>query len=120
MRGKGKKPCACCSAARGMKRSNPSKPGFIGLREQFFRRATAIYRDLLKNNPKLVVALVNLGESYGSSGHLDEAIALWREALKMNPCLDEAGTNLRIAFQAKSDAAGLDALSKSRSFCEFP
>jgi hypothetical protein len=83
-------------------------------------QASAVYRALLKKNPKLAVALVNLGESYGSSGHLDEAIALWREALKVNPCLEEAGTNLRIALQARSDAAGLDALSKSRSFCEFP
>ncbi|HMC60614.1 MAG TPA: tetratricopeptide repeat protein, partial [Candidatus Solibacter sp.] len=65
------------------------------------------------------VALVNLGRLYGSSGQLDLAIALWREALKRNPCLAEAGTNLQIALRAKNDAAAVEAVRRSQSFCLF-
>ena len=73
-------------------------------------RALALYRAALRQDPNAVVALVNLGRLYGSSGLLDEAIALWREALKHNPCLAEAGANLQIALRAKKDTAGEQAV----------
>ena len=66
-----------------------------------------------------MVALVNLGRLYGSSGLLDEAITLWREALKHNPCLAEAGANLQIALRAKKDTAGEQAVRRSQEFCLF-
>jgi tetratricopeptide (TPR) repeat protein len=82
-------------------------------------RALVLYRSALRKDPNSVVALVNLGRLYGSQGFLDEAIMLWREALKRNPCLSEAATNLKIALRAKNDAAGVDAVTRSQSFCIF-
>jgi hypothetical protein len=82
-------------------------------------RALALYQTALRNDPNALVALVNLGRLYGSSGQLDLAIALWREALKRNPCLAEAGTNLQIALRAKNDAAAVEAVRRSQSFCLF-
>ena len=82
-------------------------------------RALALYQAALRQDPNSVVALVNLGRLYGSSGLLDQAIALWREALKRNPCLAEAGTNLQIALRAKNDTAGREAVRRSQEFCAF-
>jgi hypothetical protein len=82
-------------------------------------RALALYQAALRQSPNAVVALVNLGRLYGSSGFLDQAIALWRDALKRNPCLAEAGTNLQIALRAKNDAAGGEAVRRSQQFCSF-
>ncbi|MEO8373257.1 MAG: tetratricopeptide repeat protein [Candidatus Solibacter sp.] len=82
-------------------------------------RAVELYRAALRQDPNLVVALVNLGRLYGSNGLLDQAITLWREALKRNPCLAEAGTNLQIALRAKNDAAGVEAVRRSQEFCIF-
>jgi hypothetical protein len=82
-------------------------------------RALALYQAALRKDPNAVVALVNLGRLYGSSGLLDQAIALWREALKRNPCLAEAGANLQIALRAKNDDAGVQAVRRSQSFCQF-
>jgi hypothetical protein len=83
-------------------------------------RAVALYQAALRQDPNAVVALVNLGRLYGSGGLLDRAIALWREALQRNPCLAEAGTNLRIALQAKGDTAGETAVESGQRFCVFP
>jgi hypothetical protein len=82
-------------------------------------RALALYQAALRQDPNAVVALVNLGRLYGSSGLLDQAIALWREALKRNPCLAEAGANLQIALRAKNDTAGVQAVRRSQGFCSF-
>jgi hypothetical protein len=82
-------------------------------------RALALYQGALRQDPNSVVALVNLGRLYGSSGLLDQAIALWREALKRNPCLAEAGTNLQIALRAKNDTAGREAVRRTQEFCTF-
>jgi tetratricopeptide (TPR) repeat protein len=82
-------------------------------------RALALYQAGLRQDPNAVVALVNLGRLIGSSGLLDQAIALWREALKRNPCLAEAGANLQIALRAKNDAAGGEAVRRSQEFCSF-
>ena len=82
-------------------------------------RAAALYQGALRQDANSVVGLVNLGRLYGSSGHLDQAIALWREALKRNPCLAEAGTNLQIALGAKNDTAGREAVRRSQEFCSF-
>ena len=82
-------------------------------------RALELYRAALRQDPKQVVALVNLGRLYGSSGHLDEAIALWREALKHNVCLAEAGANLKIALRAKGDTAGVEKVRRSQEDCWF-
>jgi tetratricopeptide (TPR) repeat protein len=73
----------------------------------------------LRKDPNAVVALVNLGRLYGSQGHLDEAIALWREALKRNPCLFEAGANLQVALRAKNDVSGAEAVKRAQGFCIF-
>ncbi len=81
--------------------------------------ALALYRAALRQDPNAVVALVNLGRLYGSSGHLDEAIVLWREALKRNPCGAEAGGNLQIALRAKGDEAGVEAVRRSQEYCLF-
>jgi len=78
-----------------------------------------LYRAALRQDPNLVVALVNLGRLYGSNGLLDQAITLWREALKRNPCLAEAGTNLQIALRAKNDTAGMEAVRRSQDSCVF-
>ena len=82
-------------------------------------RALVLYQAALRQDPNAVVALVNLGRLYGSSGLLDQAIALWREALKRNPCLAEAGANLQIALRAKNDTAGGEAVRRSQEFCSF-
>jgi tetratricopeptide (TPR) repeat protein len=82
-------------------------------------RAMELYRAALRQDPNAVVALVNLGRLYGSSGRLDEAIALWREALKRNPCQVEAGANLQIALRAKGDVAGLEVIRRSQEECVF-
>jgi hypothetical protein len=82
-------------------------------------RAATLYQAALRQDPTAVVALVNLGRLYGSSGLLDQAIVLWREALKLNPCLAEAGTNLQIALGAKNDTAGREAVRKAQEFCSF-
>ena len=82
-------------------------------------RAVELYRAALRQDPNAVLALVNLGRLYGSSGHLDEAIVLWREALKRNPCLAEAGANLQIALRAKGDAAGVEAVRRGQESCSF-
>ena len=82
-------------------------------------RALELYRAALRQDPNAVVALVNLGRLYGSSGLLDEAVALWREALKHNPCLAEAGANLQIALRAKKDTAGEEGVRRSQQFCLF-
>ena len=82
-------------------------------------RAVELYRAALRQDPNAVVALVNLGRLYGSNGHLDEAIVLWREALKRNPCLAEAGTNLQIALRAKNDAPGGKRSGAARRSCLF-
>jgi predicted CXXCH cytochrome family protein len=82
-------------------------------------RAVELYRAALRQDPNSLIALVNLGRLYGSNGHLDEAIVLWREALKRNPCLAEAGVNLQIALGAKNDAAGVDAARRSQKSCSF-
>jgi hypothetical protein len=83
------------------------------------KQALALYQAALRDDPNAVVAMVNLGRLYGSSGLLDEAIRLWREALKRNPCLAEAGANLEIAFRAKNDAAAAEAVRHSQEFCSF-
>jgi hypothetical protein len=82
-------------------------------------RALTLYRAALRQDANSVVAMVNLGRLYGSSGQLDEAIALWRDALKRNPCLAEAGTNLQIALRAKGDVAGAEAVRHSQQDCSF-
>jgi predicted CXXCH cytochrome family protein len=82
-------------------------------------RALTLYQAALRQDPNAVVALVNLGRLYGSSGLLDQAIVLWSEALKRNPCLAEAGTNLQIALGAKNDTAGREAVRRSQEFCSF-
>ena len=82
-------------------------------------QALALYQAALRQDANAVVAMVNLGRLYGSSGRLDEAIALWREALKRNPCLPEAGANLQLALRAKNDAAAAEAIRRSQGFCSF-
>jgi tetratricopeptide (TPR) repeat protein len=82
-------------------------------------RALALYQGALRQDPDAVIAMVNLGRLYGSSGLLERAIALWREALKRNPCLAEAGANLQIALRAKGDTAGAEAVRHSQEFCTF-
>jgi tetratricopeptide (TPR) repeat protein len=81
--------------------------------------ALALYQAALRQDSNAVVALVNLGRLYGSSGFLDQAIALWREALKHNPCLAEAGANLQIALRAKNDTGAGEAVRRSQEFCLF-
>ena len=82
-------------------------------------RALTLYQSALRKDPNAVVALVNLGRLYGSSGLLDQAIALWREALQRNTCLAEAGANLQIALRAKKDTVGAEAVRRSQAFCVF-
>jgi tetratricopeptide (TPR) repeat protein len=83
------------------------------------RRAVELYRAALRQDPGSMLALVNLGRLYGSSGLLEQAIGLWREALKRNPCQEEANANLEIALRAKNDSAAADALRRSQEFCTF-
>jgi predicted CXXCH cytochrome family protein len=83
------------------------------------KQAMALYQAALKEDPNAVVAMVNLGRLYGSSGLLDEAIRLWRTALERNPCLPEAGANLQIALRAKRDSEGAEQVRKSQEFCSF-
>ena len=82
-------------------------------------RALTLYRAALRQDPNQVVALVNLGQMYGSRGFVDQAITLWREALKHNICLVEAGANLRIALHARNDTAAEEAVRRSQAFCLF-
>jgi tetratricopeptide (TPR) repeat protein len=81
--------------------------------------AIALYQGALRGDPNNVVAMVNLGRLYGSTGLLDEAIRLWRDALKRNPCLSEAGINLQTALRAKNDSHGAEAVGRSQAFCSF-
>jgi hypothetical protein len=83
------------------------------------KQAIALYQTALKEDSNAVVAMVNLGRLYGSSGLLDEAIRLWRAALERNPCLGEAGTNLQIALRAKGDNDAAGKVRKSQEFCSF-
>lgn len=83
-------------------------------------RALELYRAALRKDRHAVLALVNLGGLYGSTGFLDQAIVLWREALRHNPCLAEAGANLRIALKAKNETAAEEAVRRSQEFCVFP
>jgi hypothetical protein len=82
-------------------------------------RAAALYRGALAQDRSSVVALVNLGRLYGSTGLLDQAVTLWREALNLNPCLGEAGENLEVALRAKNDARGADAIRRAQQDCVF-
>ena len=84
------------------------------------RQAMTLYQAALKQDQNALVAMVNLGRLYGSSGLLDEAIRLWRAALERNPCLAEAGTNLQIALRAKKDNGGAEQVRRSQEFCSFP
>jgi tetratricopeptide (TPR) repeat protein len=83
------------------------------------KQAMALYQSALRDDPNSVVAMVNLGRLYGSSGLLDEAIRLWRAALERNPCLAEAGANLQIALRAKHDSEGAGIAGRSQRFCSF-
>ncbi|MGH9664221.1 MAG: tetratricopeptide repeat protein [Bryobacteraceae bacterium] len=79
--------------------------------------AAALYESVLRKDPNALVALVNLGNAYGSAGRLNEAIALWRQALKRSPCLPEALANLATALEAQRDRSGVEALRKIQSGC---
>jgi hypothetical protein len=83
------------------------------------KQAMALYQAALREDANSVVAMVNLGRLYGSSGSLDEAIRLWREALKRDPCLAEAGANLQIALRAETDNEGAEKVRRSQEFCSF-
>lgn len=83
------------------------------------KQAMSLYQSALREDPNAVVAMVNLGRLYGSSGELDEAIRLWRDALERNPCLAEAGENLQIALRAKKDTEGAEKVRRGQEFCSF-
>ena len=84
--GNRRRPSVCCTAAS---QDAEVQVRLADLQERAGNpaRAVELYRAALRQDPNAVVALVNLGRLYGSAGHLDEAITLWREALKRNPCL---------------------------------
>lgn len=83
------------------------------------QQAEALYESALREDADSVVAMLNLGRLYGSSGLLDDAIRLWREALKRDPRLAEAGANLQIALRAKKDNGGAEKVRRGQQFCSF-
>jgi hypothetical protein len=80
-------------------------------------KAFELYRSVLRRDPGSIVALVNIGDYYGSQGALGDAIALWREALVRNPCQTEAAANLKKALKVVGDREGVDQIRKSQVSC---
>ena len=60
--------------------------------------ATAAYREYLKQQPKSVMALSNLGAALSKSGHYEDAIAQYRRALELDPRNLPVRMNLALAY----------------------
>src|SRR3954452_2634185 len=60
--------------------------------------ATSAYRDYLKQQPKSVLALSNLGAALSKSGHYEDAIAEYRKALQLDPRNLPIRVNLALAY----------------------
>lgn len=61
------------------------------------------YQNLLKLDPKMVDARVNLGAALAQTGHLDDAISQYRLALQAMPQNAQLRTNLGLALYKKND-----------------
>ena len=68
--------------------------------------AIAEYQKLLKLNPKLVEARVNLGAALAQSGRFDEAIAQYEFALPDVPDKSAIQMNIGLAYYKKGDLEG--------------
>lgn len=65
--------------------------------DQDYEGAIAIYRDIVKLQPKFGLAWNNLGAAYREIGEPDEAISCFRKAVAFAPDLAEAWNNLGVA-----------------------
>jgi tetratricopeptide (TPR) repeat protein len=63
------------------------------------------YQKLLKLNPRMVEARVNLGAALAHTGHFDEAITQYQLALPDVPNKDEVRMNIGLAYYKKGDLA---------------
>jgi tetratricopeptide (TPR) repeat protein len=68
--------------------------------------AIADYQKLLKLEPAMVEARVNLGAALAHAGRFDEAIAQYEIALPQVPDKDAVRMNLGLAYYKKGDLAG--------------
>lgn len=57
-------------------------------------RAIRLYESVLRDEPYVPAALVNLGSLYAKQGRIEEAGRLWERALSGNPAIEEAIVNL--------------------------
>jgi tetratricopeptide (TPR) repeat protein len=60
--------------------------------------AISAYRDYLKQQPKSVLALSNLGAALSKSGHYEDAVAEYRRALEIDPKNLQVRVNLALAY----------------------
>lgn len=61
--------------------------------------AREAYEAVLRQDPKLVAARINLGRLLHAAGHLEEAVALYRAALEQEPSSAVAAFNLAVALE---------------------
>lgn len=71
--------------------------------------AREAYEAVLKRDPKLVGARINLGRLLHAAGNLSEAEALYRAALEQNPDNAVAAFNLGVALEDQGKATAADA-----------
>lgn len=69
--------------------------------------AREAYEAVLRQDPKLIAARINLGRLLHAAGHLEEAVALYRAALEQEPSSAVAAFNLAVALedQGRNDDA---------------
>lgn len=69
--------------------------------------AREAYEAVLRQDPKLVAARINLGRLLHAAAHLEEAVALYRAALEQEPSSAVAAFNLAVALedQGRNDDA---------------
>ncbi len=70
-----------------------------------FEEAKLHYGRSLSLKPEQPLALKNLGDLFFQQGRLDDAIARYQEALRQAPDFSDAQINLKLAQQARDDAA---------------
>jgi tetratricopeptide (TPR) repeat protein len=76
--------------------------------------AEALYREALRCDPRLAVAMTNLGNVRLQRGDEEEALALYREAIAIDDRQPEAPYNLGCVLLEGGDARGaIDALRRS-------
>ncbi len=80
-------------------------------------KAAELYASVLRQNPDSIVALVNLGNYYGSQGDLARAAAFWRRALTRNPCQPESAANLEKVYAATGEREKAKLLRQSQGRC---